>query len=84
MFFFIEIMQAAVDFMAQLTTPFYAWFGGMLIIVIDHPDDVHTVLTSKSCLEKAIIYKFFNMGTSLFTAPGILNSQSKYFSHIQI
>lgn len=63
-------MQSTVQFMAQMKTPFYAWFGGVLILVIDHPDDVHTVLTSKSCMEKAIIYKFFNMGASLFTAPG--------------
>lgn len=56
--------------MAQLTTPFYAWFGGVLMLVIDHPDDAHTVLNSKSCMEKAIVYKYFNMGTSLFTAPG--------------
>lgn len=57
--------------MAQMKTPFYAWFGGALVIVIDDPDDAQTVLTSKSCMEKAFVYKFFNMGASLFTAPGL-------------
>lgn len=72
MFFFksAEIMSEAVEFMSEMKTPFYAWFAGALVLVIDHPDDVHTVLTSKSCMEKSPVYRFFNMGTSLFTAPG--------------
>lgn len=65
------MMKEAVEFMAQMKTPFYTWFGGALVIIIDDPDDVHTVLTSKSCMEKAFVYKFFNMGASLFTAPGV-------------
>lgn len=63
-------MKATVEFMAEMKTPFYAWFCGALVLVIDDPDDVHAVLTSKSCMEKSFVYKFFNMGTSLFTAPG--------------
>lgn len=63
-------MKEAVEFMAQMKTPFYAWFGGALVMVIDHPDDAYTVLTSKYCMEKAFVYKFFDMGASLFTAPG--------------
>lgn len=66
------MMKEAVEFMAQTTTPFYAWFAGALVLVIDHPDDAYTVLTSKSCMEKAFVYKFFNMGDSLFTAPGLI------------
>lgn len=65
-----EMMKEAVEFMAQMKTPFYAWFGGALVLILDHPDDVFTVLNSKSCMEKAFVYKFFNMGASLFTAPG--------------
>lgn len=56
--------------MSRMKTPFYSWFGGALVLVIDHPDDVHAVLTAKTCMEKPQIYKFFNMGKSLFTAPG--------------
>lgn len=64
-------MKEAVEFMAQMETPFYTWFGGFLVMVIDDPDDAYTVLTSKYCMEKAFVYKFFNMGASLFTAPGM-------------
>lgn len=66
------MMAEAVEFMQQMQTPFYAWFAGALVMVLDDPTDVHTVLTSKSCMEKAFVYKFFNMGASLFTAPGNL------------
>lgn len=59
-----------MQFMSEMKTPFYAWFAGALVLVIDHPDDVHTVLTSKACMGKAPPYKFLNMGTSLLTAPG--------------
>lgn len=71
-------MKEAVDFMAEMNTPFYAWFGGALVLVIDDPDDAHTVLTSKSCMEKAFVYKFFNMGASLFTAPGAYSLAIQY------
>lgn len=65
------MMKEAVEFMQQMQTPFYAWFAGALVLVIDHPDDAYTVLNSKSCMEKAFVYRFFNMGASLFTAPGV-------------
>lgn len=46
-------------------------------MVVDHPDDAYTVLNSKSCMEKAFVYRFFNMGASLFTAPGACKLQPK-------
>lgn len=78
MFFIIEIMDDCVKFVALLKTPFCAWFAGALVLILDHPDDVHTVLTSKNCMEKAAIYKFFNMGKSLFTAPGEFYEKKLY------
>lgn len=65
-------MDSAVEFMAQTPTPFYAWLGGVLVMFLDHPDDVHAVLSSKSCLEKPYVAKFMNFDTSLASAPGIL------------
>lgn len=82
-----EMMKEAVEFMEQMQTPFYAWFVGALVLVIDHPDDAYTVLNSKSCMEKAFVYRFFNMGASLFTAPGALIpiltfDNNKYFFYL--
>lgn len=66
----IEIMHEGIAFTSSQKTPFYGWFLGFILMILDRPEDVHTVLTSKSCIEKAPIYKFFNRGMALFTAPG--------------
>lgn len=63
-------MHEAVAFTSSRETPFYGWFLGFLVMVVDKPDDVFSVLTGKSCMEKAPVYKFFNRGVALFTAPG--------------
>lgn len=62
-------MKDSIEFMSSHETPFYAWLGRYLIIVIDDPDDAYTILTSKSCMEKSATYKFFNR-IGLLTAPG--------------
>lgn len=64
-------MQEFVETITRMKTPFYTWFGRALVMVVDDPDDVHAVLTSNSCMEKGFVYKFFDMGASLLTAPGI-------------
>lgn len=66
----IEIIHEGVAFTSSHNTPFYGWFLGFLVIVIDQPKDVYAFLTSKFSIEKAPIYKFFHWGSSLFTAPG--------------
>lgn len=65
-------MREGVEFTTSHATPFFGWFVGFLVIVIDQPEDVHTVLTSKSCMEKSAVYRFFMFVGSLFTAPGML------------
>lgn len=62
-------MADSIDFVSTHKTPFYAWIGKFLMIVVDKPEDAFTVLTSKSCMEKAPTYKFFNR-VGLLTAPG--------------
>lgn len=54
----------------QHQTPFLGWLGPKCFIVIDHPDHVQIVMNSKSCIEKSEVYRFFNRGVGLFTAPG--------------
>lgn len=51
-------------------TPYLSWFGPKCVLVIDHPEDIQVVLTSKSCIEKSDLYRFFNHGAGLFGAPG--------------
>lgn len=53
-------------------TPYLSWLGPKCILVVDHPDDIQAVLTSKACIEKSDIFRFFSdiHGKSLFAAPG--------------
>ncbi|XP_055317519.1 probable cytochrome P450 313a4 [Sitodiplosis mosellana] len=37
-------------------TPYLNWFGLKCFLIIDHPDDIQMVMTSKSCIEKSNIY----------------------------
>lgn len=64
-------MDAVVNFMAGTVTPFYAWFGNVMVIVFDHPDDAHAVLTSKTCLAKPYIVNYMGFETALGMAPGM-------------
>lgn len=67
---FIEILDILRDVIAQQKTPFVAWLGPKCFVAIDHPDDIQVVVNAKGCLEKSEIYRFFNRGVGLFTAPG--------------
>ena len=50
--------------------PFLGWLGTKCFVVIDHPDDIQVVINSRSCIEKSDVYRFFNRGVGLFSAPG--------------
>lgn len=60
-------MEECLKFMRSYKAPFYAWFGVNLCIILDDPDDVDIVLNSKSCIDKAHVYKYFYRD-ALFTA----------------
>lgn len=66
--------------MAQTKTPFYAWFGSVMVMVFDHPDDVNAVFASKSCLAKPYIIKYMGFETALALASGNIEiwPNSKY------
>lgn len=63
-------MEVLEEAFSQQKTPFLGWMGPKCFIVIDHPDDVQIVMNSKGCIEKSHVYRFFNRGVGLFTAPG--------------
>ncbi|KAJ6648114.1 Cytochrome P450 4g1, partial [Pseudolycoriella hygida] len=63
-----DVMKDTIDFMSSHKTPFYAWIGRYLLVVVDKPEDAFTILTSKNCMEKAATYKYFNR-IGLLTAP---------------
>lgn len=58
------------------------WCGPMLVILIDHPDDIKVVLNSKYCLDKPEVYRFTGLGDGLITArEHVWKVYRKHFSH---
>lgn len=78
--------EQMMDFMKETifknTTPFAGWLGDKCFVIVDKPEDIQTVTTSKNCIEKSDVYKFFNRGVGLFAAPGMIDLQLIYFDFI--
>ncbi|TGZ50731.1 Uncharacterized protein DBV15_09307 [Temnothorax longispinosus] len=56
------------------SSPFQFWLGSKLFIGIYEPDDVKTILQSKNCIDKSMLYKVVPLlGMGLITAPVLLN-----------
>ncbi|XP_055317506.1 cytochrome P450 4c21-like [Sitodiplosis mosellana] len=76
-----EMMEVLKDILFKTKIPFVFWLGPKSFLVIDHPDDIQTVMNSNSCIEKSDIYQFFNRGVGLFSAPAhIYKPQRKQLS----
>lgn len=61
------------DFIINITkvegSPVKLWYGmSSVVVVIDTPDDIKTVLNSDNCLDKAPYYKYLNLGKGLFVS----------------
>lgn len=69
-----EMMDILRTSISNTPTPFYGWLGDKCFVIVDKPEDIQVVTTSKNCIEKSDVYKFFNRGVGLFAAPG-----SKFF-----
>lgn len=72
-------MMEIVQDMVKQPTPFIGWLGPKCFLFIDHPDDIQVVLSSKGCIEKSDIYRFFNRGVGLFAAPGM---RTRFFRNV--
>lgn len=55
------------QFVAKVETPSKFYLGPFLVINLDKPDDIKTVLTSSSCLDRPYFYQFLPNTTGLFT-----------------
>lgn len=66
----MEIFDLLKKEIGQRTEPFYGWLGNKCFIIVDKPEDIQVVTTSKNCIEKSDVYRFFNRGVGLFAAPG--------------
>ncbi|XP_024874732.1 cytochrome P450 4V2-like, partial [Temnothorax curvispinosus] len=64
---FLDVILKVTE---DYSSPFQFWFGSKLLIGIYEPDDVKTILQSKNCIDKSILYKVIPLlGMGLVTAP---------------
>ncbi|XP_050452061.1 cytochrome P450 4C1-like [Cataglyphis hispanica] len=66
-----EILNIITKWTEDYPSPFRCWIGNKLFIFVNDPDQIKTILQSSHCLNKNILYKFFEplLGEGIFTAP---------------
>ncbi|XP_049534888.1 cytochrome P450 4C1-like [Anopheles darlingi] len=76
-----EQFRCIIEISQSYRSPCRVWLGPKLFVFIDNADDLQTVLTSASCLEKADVYRFFKCEAGLFSAPvSVWRTHRKYLS----
>lgn len=65
-----EILNYILELMKQYETPVKVWIGPMLVLLIDKPEQLKTVLNSRNCLNKPYVYKFLDVNFGLMSGPG--------------
>lgn len=64
------ILQVIDELLDKYKSPAKAWFGHMLVLLVDSPEDLKIVLNSPNCLQKAYPYNFLGVSKGLMAAPG--------------
>lgn len=55
------------QFVNKVETPSKFYLGPFLVINLDKPEDIRTILTSSSCLDRPYFYQFLPNTNGLFT-----------------
>ena len=63
-------MNLIENMFQKAESPIRAWLGPVLVVGISKPEDMQTVLTSTSCLQKGYMYKFTYNLTGIFSSDG--------------
>ncbi|XP_071640966.1 cytochrome P450 4C1-like isoform X2 [Temnothorax longispinosus] len=65
-----EFVNLLLKMSEDYSSPLQFWLGSKLFIGIYEPDDAKTILHSRNCIEKSMIYKIVPLlGMGLITAP---------------
>ncbi|XP_024874887.1 cytochrome P450 4C1-like [Temnothorax curvispinosus] len=68
-----EFVNLLLKMSEDYSSPLQFWLGSKLFIGIYEPDDAKTILHSRNCIEKSMIYKIVPLlGMGLITAPASL------------
>lgn len=65
-----KVLDVIDEILQKYKSPAKAWFGPMLVLLVDSPDDLKIVLNSQNCLQKAYPYDFLGVSKGLMAAPG--------------
>lgn len=63
-----KVMEVINQWSDEAGSPYRAWLGPYLIIGMDDPDSIQTVLSSSECLSKSYHYQFLRNKTGLFSS----------------
>lgn len=64
----VEIFNDLIDFVKTHTTPIKVYMGPFLMVIIDKPEDIKTILMSPNCQDKPYYYQFYSRKTSILSA----------------
>lgn len=68
-----EVFKEIMEFTRKNETPYKSYIGPALLITLDKPEDLKTILTSSHCLSKPYVYQFYP------SPAGILTVRCKIF-----
>lgn len=68
MYVLSECFHIGVDFCKKMQSPGKFWFGTSLVLLVDEPEDIQTILNSPNCLAKPYVFNFFNLKKGLLSA----------------
>lgn len=63
-----ELFKELVESTKEYGTPMKSYLGPLLVVTVDKPEDIKTVLMSQNCLDKPYFYQFYPSPIGLFTA----------------
>lgn len=62
-----EVFKETMEFIKENGTPYKSYIGPALLITLDKPEDLKTILTSPFCLSKPFVYQFYPSPAGILT-----------------
>lgn len=64
----VEIFKGLIEYIRTNGSPAKVYLGPFLMVIIDKPEDLKTVLMSQNCLDKPYYYQFYPRKTSIMAS----------------
>lgn len=62
-----EVFEAIMEYTKITDTPYKSYIGPFLLLTLDKPEDLKTILASESCLSKPFVYQFYPSPLGILT-----------------